>query len=246
MRYAVLSDIHANYTALKTVLLDAEARECGRVVCLGDLVGYGNKHSECVQMVRKEAAVCVRGNFDDYVSTQVDLSTFNPHAAEAVRQMRQALTAEQAAWLDCLPYVKEFDGFTIVHATLNHPEKWGYVFDKLAAADSFSQQTTQVCFFGHTHVPVAFAKGSTVSGGIYSKIKIESGKKYFINPGSVGQPRDNNSKASYAIYDSTEQTVELRRLDYDGPDKSDGGDSFAGKPKPGPRTPFSGNYSQQN
>ena len=219
MRYAVLSDIHANIPALKTVLSDAKTQECGRIVCLGDLVGYGKNHSECVEIIRSQAAACVRGNFDDYVSTPVDLSKFNPHAAEAVRQMRLALTPDEAKWLGDLPYVAEVDGFTIVHASLEHPDRWGYVFDKLAAASCFSHQTTQLCFFGHTHVPLAFVKSSTVVGGTYSTFKIENGKKYLINPGSVGQPRDNDPKASYAIYDSGEQTVEFRRLEFARTDK---------------------------
>ena len=105
--------------------------------------------------------------------------------------------------------------FTIVHATLDGPDRWGYVFDKLAAAASFTYQNTSVCFFGHTHVPVAFVRDSMVRGGTYSKFKLEPGKKYFVNVGAVGQPRDNNPKSAYVVYDVAEGTIELRRLDYD-------------------------------
>jgi predicted phosphodiesterase len=105
--------------------------------------------------------------------------------------------------------------FTMVHATLDAPERWGYVFDKLAAAASFPYQNTQMCFFGHTHVPVAFMRDTVVRGGTYSKFKIDSSKKYFINVGAVGQPRDNNPKSAYVIYDMDAQTIELRRLEYD-------------------------------
>ena len=94
-------------------------------------------------------------------------------------------------------------------------QRWGYVFDRLAAAASFTYQNTPVCFFGHTHVPLAFVRDSVVRGGTYSKFKVEPGRKYFVNVGSVGQPRDGNPKASYAIYDMDEASVELRRLDYD-------------------------------
>ena len=107
--------------------------------------------------------------------------------------------------------------FTIVHATLDGPQRWGYVFDKLAAAASFTYQNTAVCFFGHTHVPVAFIRDSMVRGGTYSKFKVEPGKKYFVNVGAIGQPRDNNPKAAYVVYDMDEGTIELRRLDYDIP-----------------------------
>ena len=105
--------------------------------------------------------------------------------------------------------------FTIVHATLDAPQRWGYVFDKLAAAASFPYQNTQVCFFGHTHVPVAFMRDTAVRGGTYSKFKMDPAKKYFVNVGAVGQPRDNNPKAAYVIYDMDAGTIELRRLDYD-------------------------------
>jgi predicted phosphodiesterase len=133
-------------------------------------------------------------------------------------------------WLGNLPYVAELDGFTIVHASLDCPQRWQYVFDKLAAAASFPYQNTPLCFFGHTHIPMAFMRDSVVTGGTYDRLTIQRDKKYFINPGSVGQPRDNNPKASYAIYDSGEQTVELRRLDYKKP-SGPSGDVVAGAPK---------------
>jgi predicted phosphodiesterase len=98
---------------------------------------------------------------------------------------------------------------------LDRPELWGYVFDKSAAAASIAHQKTAVCFFGHTHVPVAFVRDSMVRGGTYTKFKIEPSKQYFINVGSVGQPRDNNPNAAYVIYDIDNETIELRRLPYD-------------------------------
>ena len=97
------------------------------------------------------------------------------------------------------------------------PTTMGDVFDKLAAAASFTYQNTAVCFFGHTHVPVAFIRDSMVRGGTYSKFKVEAGKKYFVNVGAIGQPRDNNPKAAYVVYDMNEGTIELRRLEYDIP-----------------------------
>ena len=102
-----------------------------------------------------------------------------------------------------------------MHATLDAPERWQYVFDKLAAAASFAHQQTQVCFFGHTHVPVAFIRDTQIRGGTYSRFLIEKGKQYFVNVGTVGQPRDNNPKAAYVVYDLDQHTIELRRVDYD-------------------------------
>jgi predicted phosphodiesterase len=241
MRYAIISDIHANLPALQAVLRDAEAHGCDRIVCLGDLVGYYWDDAECLQVLRERAVSCVRGNFDDYASGEVDLSACSPAAAELVRRMRQALTSNDVNWLGTLPYVAELDGFTIVHATLDCPQRWQYVFDKIAAAGSFPYQNTPLCFFGHTHIPMAFMRDSAVRGGSYDRLKIQRGKKYFINPGSVGQPRDHNPKASYAIYDSGEQTVEPRRLDYPRPGGSEGG-VVAGAPKLPP--PLSGKNAE--
>jgi diadenosine tetraphosphatase ApaH/serine/threonine PP2A family protein phosphatase len=127
------------------------------------------------------------------------------------------LTEEDHQWLRDLKYVRMVTSFSMVHATLDGPQRWGYVFDKLAAAASFPYQNTPVCFFGHTHVPVAFIRDSVVRGGTYSKFKVEAGKKYFVNVGAVGQPRDGNPKAAYVVYDTDEGTIELRRLDYDIP-----------------------------
>jgi diadenosine tetraphosphatase ApaH/serine/threonine PP2A family protein phosphatase len=143
------------------------------------------------------------------------LEGFNPAAAEAVNWTRQQLTEEDRQWLRDLKYMRLVASFSIVHATLDGPQRWGYVFDKLAAAASFTYQNTSVCFFGHTHVPVAFIRDSAVRGGTYSKFKVEPGRKYFVNVGSVGQPRDNNPKAAYVVYDLDEGSIELRRLDYD-------------------------------
>jgi len=107
---------------------------------------------------------CVKGNHDEYCSTDAPLDGFNPAAAEAVNWTRRQLSAEDKAWLRDLKYVRMVTSFTIVHATLDGPQRWGYVFDKLAAAASFTYQNTGVCFFGHTHVPVAFVRDSMVRG----------------------------------------------------------------------------------
>src|ERR1041385_1302577 len=215
MKYAVIADIHANLEALEVVLEDSRTQKCTHYCCLGDVVGYNANPKECLDIVRGMGMPCVKGNHDEYCSTDEDLEGFNPHAAEAVNWTRRQLRPEDRQWLRDLKYVRLVASFSIVHATLDGPQRWGYVFDKLAAAASFTYQNTSVCFFGHTHVPVAFIRDSVVRGGTYSKFKVEPGRKYFVNVGSVGQPRDNNPKAAYVIYDLDEGSIELRRLDYD-------------------------------
>ena len=215
MKYAIVADIHGNLEAFQVVLEDAKAQKCTHYACLGDVVGYNANPKECLDIVRSMGMPCVKGNHDEYCSNDGDLEGFNPHAAEAVNWTRNQITEDDRKWLRELKYIRLVASFSLVHATLDGPQRWGYVFDKLAAAASFTYQNTSVCFFGHTHVPVAFIRDSVVRGGTYSKFKIEPGRKYFINVGSVGQPRDGNPKSSYVIYDLDEGSIEIRRLDYD-------------------------------
>jgi predicted phosphodiesterase len=217
MKYAIIADIHANLEAFRVVLEDIKAQKCTHYACLGDVVGYNANPKECLDTVRDMGMPVVKGNHDEYCSTDEPLDGFNPAAAEAVNWTRKQLTEEDRQWLRDLKYRMMVNNFTIVHATLDAPQRWGYVFDKLAAAASFTYQNTAVCFFGHTHVPVAFMRDTVVRGGTYSKFKVEAGKKYFVNVGAVGQPRDNNPKAAYVVYDVDEGSIELRRLDYDIP-----------------------------
>jgi predicted phosphodiesterase len=215
MKYAIIADIHANLEALEVVLQDAKEQNCSHYACLGDVVGYNANPKECLDIIRDMGMPCVKGNHDEYCSIESNLEGFNPHAAEAIHWTRAQLTEEDREWLRNLKYIRLVASFSIVHATLDGPQRWGYVFDRLAAAASFTYQNTSVCFFGHTHVPVAFIRDSVVRGGTYSKFKIEPGRKYFINVGSVGQSRDGVAKATYVIYNVDEGSVELRRLDYE-------------------------------
>lgn len=218
MKYAIIADIHANLEALNVVLEDIKAQGCTHVACLGDVVGYNANPKECMDIIRGMNIPVVKGNHDEYCSIETELEGFNPHAAEAINWTRDQLTPDDRQWLRDLKYMRLVGGFTLVHATLDQPQRWGYVFDKLAAAASLTYQNTSVCFFGHTHVPLAFVKeGSAVKGGTYSKFKVEPGKKYFVNVGSVGQSRDGVAKATYVVYDMQEPSIELRRLDYDIP-----------------------------
>ncbi|MEO8426973.1 MAG: metallophosphoesterase family protein [Verrucomicrobiota bacterium] len=215
MKYAIIADIHANLEALQVVLNDAKAQHCTHYACLGDVVGYNANPKECLDIIREMGMPCIKGNHDEYCSNEGNMDGFNPYAAEAVSWTRRQLSPEDRKWLRELKYLRLVASFSIVHATLDGPQRWGYVFDRLAAAASFTYQNTNVCFFGHTHVPVAFIRDSVVRGGTYSKFKVEPGRKYFVNVGAVGQPRDGNPKAGYVVYDLDEGTIELRRLDYD-------------------------------
>jgi len=215
LKFAILSDIHANLEALEAVLADAQAHQCAHYACVGDIVGYNANPRECLEIVRKMDMPCVKGNHDELCSNEQCLEALNPRAAAAVMWTRQHLSEGDKQWLQNLRYVRLVANFSIVHATLDGPERWGYVFEKLGAAASFPYQNTAVCFFGHTHLPVAFIRDSYVRGGTYSKFKVEPGRRYFVNVGSVGEPRDGDPRAAYVIYDQGEGSIELRRVSYD-------------------------------
>ena len=158
MKYALLADIHANLSALRAVLKDMAEQRCTHAACLGDIVGYNWEPKECLDIIREMEIPCVKGNHDAYCSEEIFSDEFNPQALERVEWTRGQLMAEDRAWLRGLQYVEPVAGFTIVHASLDAPERWGYVFDRIAAAAHFAHQRTPVCFFGHTHVPVAFTR----------------------------------------------------------------------------------------
>ena len=215
MRFAVFGDIHANLEALKAVLADAEAHECTHYVCLGDVVGYNANPHECLEIVRELGCPVVKGNHDEQASIIDELTGFNPLAEEAINWTRAQLKEDDKKWLRELRLVRQVRDFTVVHATLDNPHQWGYVFNQLDAAASLNYQHTGICFYGHTHAPRAYVRDSSVKGVPFEKLQIEAGKKYFINVGSVGQPRDGDWHASYAIYHADEHIVELRRIEYD-------------------------------
>jgi predicted phosphodiesterase len=215
MRFAILGDIHANIHALAAVLEDAEDHSCNQYVCLGDIVGYNAYPSECVDVIRDLDCPVVKGNHDEQVSMDVTQGGLNPLAEAAILWTQEQLDSDQLQWLKDLRMQRQVRDFSIVHATLDTPQKWGYITTQLDAAASFSYQITNLCFIGHTHVPKAYIKEEIVRTEILDVLPIEKKKKYLINVGSVGQPRDGDWRASYCIYDSESSEVTLRRVDYD-------------------------------
>ena len=214
-KYAILGDIHGNWPALEAVLADAKDRGATATVCVGDIVGYNAEPGRCLDKIVECCSVIVRGNHDHYCCTEGVLNDLHPLAAEVVQWTRAQLSQAQVKVLADLKYVRRVGGFTVVHSTLDMPEKWGYVFDVLEADANFNYQSTGLCFHGHTHVPVVFERQKSVKRKTFSTVHLEIGSRYFINVGSVGQPRDGDSRASYVIYNTAERTVELRRVTYD-------------------------------
>jgi predicted phosphodiesterase len=229
MRIAIFGDIHANLEALEVVLADAREQGCTSYICLGDVVGYNANPRECLQIVQSLKCPIVKGNHDDYASSDSSLESFNPLAEVAIQWTRDQLTPVEKAWLGALPLISKIRGFTVVHASLEDPGGWGYVLNQLDAAASFSKQTTKLCFFGHTHNPRAYIKDSSVVGLPFEQLIVESDKRYFVNVGSVGQPRDGDWRAAYVVFDEEKRMIRLRRLRYDLP-KTQGKILAAGLP----------------
>ena len=214
--FAVLGDIHANLDALTVVLDDCRAQGVTDYLCTGDVVGYNACPHECLEIVRGLGCPIVMGNHDHYVSSQQNLEDFNPHAAAVIEWTRQQLTDDEMDFLGSLPFVSTRMGITLVHSTMDNPEGFGYVFDHLQAEAHFTHQVTPICFHGHTHCPMIYEKQM---GAVYridaQDFRIPIGRKYFINVGSVGQPRDGDPRAAYVLYDPKARTVRFRRLEYD-------------------------------
>jgi len=219
-RYAIISDIHANIEALEAVLADAESQEVDEIVCLGDVVGYNAAPEECIRRIRKLGCKVVKGNHDHYCSDpSVNLDDFQPNAASVIEWTRRNISEADMLWLRGLPLTLPVMGFTIVHSTLDSPNNFRYAFDPLDARDSFGYQHTRVCFHGHTHVPCIFHRRAdgAIQKFLPSNGTLETGS-YFINVGSVGQPRDGVPKACYVVFTMKslkECAVEFRRVDYD-------------------------------
>ncbi len=213
--FAILGDIHGNWEALSAVVEDASAQGATQFVSVGDVVGYNANPAECLHRLRELNTVGVMGNHDYYCSHDDCIRDFHPLAANVVDWTRSRLSPEDVAYLRGLKLVRVIHGFTVVHSTLDMPQKWGYVFDELEAESNFNYQTTAVCFYGHTHQPVIFEKAGRVVRCNGNQTAITLGKKYFINVGSVGQPRDGDPRASYALYNVATRRVELRRVPYD-------------------------------
>ncbi|MBR1921305.1 MAG: metallophosphoesterase family protein [Kiritimatiellae bacterium] len=213
---AIIGDIHANLDALNVVLDDCRSQGVTDFLCTGDVVGYNACPHECMEIIRSIGCPVVVGNHDYYVSSAQNLDDFNPAAAAVVEWTRKQLSADEIDWLRNLPFNQTQMGIGLVHATMDNPGGFGYVFDNLQAEANFLRQVAPVCFHGHTHCPMIYEKSMN---GVFridaQDFTLPLGRKYFINVGSVGQPRDGDPRATYALYDPKTRLVRYRRLEYD-------------------------------
>jgi diadenosine tetraphosphatase ApaH/serine/threonine PP2A family protein phosphatase len=218
---ALFADIHANLEALEACLRDARERGAGRFVFLGDLVGYGPDPARVVELIRSvPGAVVVKGNHDEAVLVEPKNRDLNDVAYTVITWTRQALSEAQRAYLASLPLIVREDELCFVHASAARPERWEYVADANAAERSLNAAGRPYVFSGHVHDPTVFfttPAGKTVefrpTPG--SPVPAPPRRRWLAIPGSVGQPRDGNPKAAYALFDRGAETMTFLRIPYD-------------------------------
>lgn len=219
MRILVISDIHANLTALEAVLL--AAGKVDAVWCLGDLVGYGPDPNQCVQRVRElPNLVCLIGNHDAAVAKKIDIATFNYEARAAVVWTQNVLNQSNLDFLLGLSDHIRIDSVTLAHGSPRQPV-WEYLLDTRTATQNFKHFDTPYCFVGHSHIPVIFQMQDGKRNADLLIPEVDSCQSMYpraiYNPGSVGQPRDRDPRAAYAIFDNDAQTWSYHRVSYDIP-----------------------------
>ena len=218
MRTAFISDIHANSEALGVVLADIDTQNVDRVVCLGDVVGYGPEPNECVAKIKDRCVTTVIGNHDYAALGRMDTLGFNEYARAAADWTAKVLNQETIAFLESLPLSKMLDDVLLVHASPKDPERWTYVLSYQEAQRQFEAFNARMCFIGHSHLPVVIElNGEQINALEFTEdvpLRLHKDRRYLINVGSVGQPRDRDPRTGYAIYDEETDTVLLRRLEY--------------------------------
>jgi diadenosine tetraphosphatase ApaH/serine/threonine PP2A family protein phosphatase len=216
VRYAILSDVHGNLEALSAVLHDCAGRT-DAVLCLGDTVGYGADPLACVELVAEQARATVGGNHEYAVAGRLGMTWFNRYARVAAEWTQQQLDEDHRAYLGALPLITELGDATLVHASPAQPDEWDYLVTAEDGFAAFASFATRWCFVGHSHVPGAWSLGSAGPEHHPAAVRLqtERGRRYIVNVGSVGQPRDRDPRAAYAIWDVEAGWLEIQRVAYD-------------------------------
>lgn len=208
MKTAILSDIHSNFDALAAVLEKIDSLQPDRIICLGDIVGYGAEPNECVEIIRRRSIPAVLGNHDQAVAGDLPADDFNDSAKAAVVWHRHRVSTDNAEFLRTLPLSIDEANALFVHGSPDHPEEFRYLLSHSDAAGSLPSFSQPVCFVGHTHRPVIFSERG-IEPMLYRDVRS------IVNVGSVGQPRDGDRRGCFALFDSVQWTVELIRVEYD-------------------------------
>ena len=217
MRYAIVSDIHANLAAWQTVLHDIADLKADKIICLGDVVGYGPQPIEVLESVYRVVNVTLLGNHDAAVCGKLSSETFSPRAAAAVSRHRELLAPAALEWLSQLPLTHSESGFRCAHSDFADPSAFRYIIEPNDAIPSWQATTEQLLFVGHSHLPGIYVIGASGVAHFVTPrdFELEKGKRYIINPGSVGYPRVGDCRSSYCFFDSTARSITFRQLPFD-------------------------------
>lgn len=217
MRIAIISDIHSNLEALQKTVEIIHTMNTNTVVCLGDIVGYGANPKECLKLVCELTPYILMGNHDQAAADLRYLNNFTPYAQLAAVWTNNVLSESEREKLLSLPMNIELEGINFVHSSPHKPEEWNYVATEEEAFFNFQHMKTDICFIGHTHLAEIYTNDydSMDSYNSSRSIKLTKGKKYIINPGSVGQPRDIDWRSSFGILDTETSVFEFVRSEYD-------------------------------
>lgn len=219
MRLAILSDVHANLEALQAVLHDIETQQIDEVVCLGDMVGYGANPNECVELIKQHCPITLLGNHDAAALGTLSTENFNIHARLAIEWTSENISPEVKVFLSLLPLRETRFEASLVHSTPYEPNMWHYITSLEEAAYNFQFFDTEFCLVGHTHIPLIITVNANKEIAVHQEPKLnfkaQKGGRFLINVGSVGQPRDRDSRACYGILDADAQVFSYRRVKYD-------------------------------
>lgn len=213
--YGVIGDIHSNYEALTAVVHELHRERVDRILCTGDIVGYAAEPIQCIDLIRELNCIVVAGNHDYAAVGKFPAGYFHADARTAILWTAKQLPVDCRDFLKRLPLVVELNDITLVHASLNHPEFFDYITTGAEAQLNFDLLKTRICFYGHSHVPLAiFWEGGNIRVDKGGAFELNNAEKSLINVGSVGQPRDWDIRASYAIYDDEKNAVQIKRVKY--------------------------------
>ena len=217
MRWAIFSDIHSNLEAFDAVVKAYKEENIDTYVCLGDIVGYGVNPVECIQMARDISDVIIAGNHDWAVAGQFSTDYFNDWARRAVLWTQKRISHSDNMFLSSLKLIYEKDDLVMVHGSLESPQYFDYVTGTSKAYNNFRIMRKDICFIGHTHSPEVFSQDE--SGNIEcmqkESFQVQEGRRYIVNVGSVGQPRDGDTRACFCIYDTEKKEILIKRVNYD-------------------------------
>jgi diadenosine tetraphosphatase ApaH/serine/threonine PP2A family protein phosphatase len=220
--FAIFSDIHSNIDALTAVLADTEQFSVRGMLCLGDIVGYGPEPAACVQRVMDACAVTVIGNHEAmlFLAGKILDEDWPKSIRRPLQLANEQLTKAQKAWLHAQPLTADIDPITLSHASLNEPPEFHYIHEETEAEAHFAAQTTFIAFNGHTHIPSIWEENPKTFACRRLKpsekaLCLDASKRYTVNVGSVGQPRDKDPRASYVLYDFEQRILIHRRVLYD-------------------------------